>query len=356
MSYSLWPHGLSSPWNSPGLNTGVGSLSLLQGIFPTQGLNPCLPHCRQIFYQLSHKVAIIHIFSTLLVYGIFFICIQVSICKSISLFLTVAEILDIYIYHILFIPHKGQLGVPISMIQQGILGGKIANLCIYLRFISNSEMVVSWVTGILHFVVHLTSLDIYKNLFFHQEYLGDYIFQIFSKPWLLFYFLIQVRYIEVKWYYIAEFTDYVSSAQFSCSVLSDSLRPHDLQHTRPPCPSPTPGVHSDSRPSHQRCHPAISSSVVPFSSCPQSLPASVFPMSQLFAWGGQSTGVSALVSFLPKKAQGWSPSERTGWISLQSKGLSRVFSNTTVQKHQFFGAQLSSQSNSHIHTWPLEKP
>ena len=101
---------------------------------------------------------------------------------------------------------------------------------------------------------------------------------------------------------------------------------------------------------------AISSSVVPFSSCPQSLPASEsFPMSQVFTWGGQSTGVSALASFLPKNTQGWSPLEWTGWITLQSKGLSRVFSNTTVQKHQFFGAQLSSQSNSHIHTWPLEK-
>ena len=106
-----------------------------------------------------------------------------------------------------------------------------------------------------------------------------------------------------------------------------------------------------------RVSDAISSSVVPFFSCPHSLPASKsFPMSQLFAWGGQSTGVSAIASFLPKKSQGWSPSERTGWISLQSKELSRVFSNTTVQKHQFFGAQLSSQSNSHIHTWLLEKP
>ena len=111
------------------------------------------------------------------------------------------------------------------------------------------------------------------------------------------------------------------------------------------------------RPSSQWCHPAISSSVVLFSSCPQSLPASEsFPMSQLFTWRGQSTGVSALASFLPKKSQGWSPSEWTGWISLQSKGLSRIFSNTTLQKHQFFGAQLSSQSNSHIHTWPQEKP
>ena len=145
--------------------------------------------------------------------------------------------------------------------------------------------------------------------------------------------------------------------QFSRSVMSDSLRLHELQHARPPCLSPTPGVHSDSRPSSQWCHPAISSSVAPFSSCPQSLPTSeFFPMSQLFTWGGQSTGVSALASFFSRKSQGWSPLEWTGWISLQSKGLSRVFSNTTVQKHQFFGAQPSSQSNCHIHTWPLEKP
>ena len=147
------------------------------------------------------------------------------------------------------------------------------------------------------------------------------------------------------------------SVQFSHSVVSDSSRPRESQHARPPCPSPTPGVYSDSRPSSQWCHPAISSSVIPFSSCPQSFPASgFFPMSQLFAWGGQSTGVSALASFLPKKFQGWSPSEWTGWISLQSKGLSRVFSNTTGQKHQVFSAQPSSQSNSHIHTWPQEKP
>ena len=148
-----------------------------------------------------------------------------------------------------------------------------------------------------------------------------------------------------------------ASVQFCCSLVSDSLQPHELQHARPPCPSPSPGVHSDSRPSSPWCHPAISSSVVPFSSYPQSLPASEsFPMSKLFAGGGQSTGASALASFLPKKSQRWSPSEWTGWISLQSKGLSRVFSNTTVQKHQFFGSQPSSQSNSHIHTWPQEKP
>ena len=147
------------------------------------------------------------------------------------------------------------------------------------------------------------------------------------------------------------------AVQFSCSVMSDSLWPHESQHVRPPCPSPTPGVHSDSCPSSWWCHPAISSSVVPFSSCPQPLLASEsFPISQLFESGGQSTRASALASFPPKKSQGWSPSEWTGWISLQSKGLSRVFSNTTVQKHQFFSAQPSSQSNSHIHTRPQEKP
>ena len=146
-------------------------------------------------------------------------------------------------------------------------------------------------------------------------------------------------------------------AQFSPSVVSNSLQPHESRHARPPCPSPTTGVHRDSLPLSQWCHPAISSSTVPFSSCPQSLPASEsFPMSQLFAWDGQSTGVSALASFLPKKSQGWSPSEWTRWISLQSKGLSRVFSNTTVQRHQLFGSQPSSQSNTHIHTWPQEKP
>ena len=115
------------------------------------------------------------------------------------------------------------------------------------------------------------------------------------------------------------------SVQFSCSVVSDSLRPHESQHARPPCPSPTPGVHSNSRPSSWWCHPAISSSVVPFSSCPQPLPASgSCPMSQLFTWGGQSTGVSALASVLLENTQDWSPLEWTGWIALQSKGLSRV--------------------------------
>ena len=136
-----------------------------------------------------------------------------------------------------------------------------------------------------------------------------------------------------------------SSVQFSCSVMSNSLRLHGLQHSRPPCPSPTPGVYSNSCPLSQWCHPTISSSVVPFSSCLQSFPASgSFPMSQFFTSGGQSIGVSASTSVLPMNIQDWFTLEWTGWISLQSKGLSRVFSNTTVQKHQFqfFGAQLFS--------------
>ena len=141
------------------------------------------------------------------------------------------------------------------------------------------------------------------------------------------------------------------------SVVSSSLWPHELQHTRPACLSPTPGVHSNSCPLREWCQPTISSSVVPFSSCLQSFPASgSFQMNQFFTSSGQSIGVSASTSVLPMNAQHWSPLGRTGWISLQSKGLSGVFSNTTVQKHQFFGAQLSSQFNSHIHTWPQEKP
>ena len=192
MSDSFWPHGLYSPWNSLGQNTGMGSLSLLQGIFPTQGSN-----------QVSH-----------------------------------------------------------------IAGG----------------FFTSWAT---------------------REALVS------------------------------------GSVQFSLSVMSDSLWPHGLQHTRPPCPSPTPGVYSNSCPLSQWCHPTISSFVVPFSSCLQSFPASgSFQMSQLFTPGGQSIGVSASTSVLPMNIQDWSPSEWIGWISLQFKGLSRVFSNTTVQKYQLFGTQV----------------
>ena len=135
-------------------------------------------------------------------------------------------------------------------------------------------------------------------------------------------------------------TVHFSSVQFSHSVMSDSLRAHEPQHARPPCPSPTPGVHPNPCPLCQWCRPTISSSVIPFSSCPQSFPASGkdcphFQMSQLFTSGDQSIGVSTSASVLPMNIQNWSPLGWTGWISLQSNGLSRVFSNTTVQKHQF---------------------
>ena len=148
--------------------------------------------------------------------------------------------------------------------------------------------------------------------------------------------------------------NHFSSVPFSSSVMSVSLQPQGLQHTRLPCPSPTSGACSNSCPLSRWCHPTISFSVVTFSSCLQSFPASgSFPVTQFFASGGQSIGASA--SVLPMNTQDWFPLGWTGWISLQSKGLSRVFSNITVQKHQFFSAQLSLWSNSHIHTWLLEK-
>ena len=147
------------------------------------------------------------------------------------------------------------------------------------------------------------------------------------------------------------------SVQFSRSVVFDSLWPHESQHARPLCPSPTPGIYPNPCSLSRWCHTTISSCVVPFSSCPQSFPApESFQMSQLFTSGVQSIGASASASVLPMNTQDWSPLGWTGWISLQSKGRSRVFSNIIVQKHQFFGTQLSLQSNSHIHTWPQEKP
>ena len=186
-------------------------------------------------------------------------------------------------------------------------------------------------------------------------------FQLFSHFWNIFVELILIDIHLYLYFWLHSITtEFILSFQFS-SIQSLScvwhLQPHESQYTRPPCLSTTPGVHPNSCPPSQWCHPAISSSVVPFSSFPQPLPASrSFSMSQLFAWGGQSIAVSASASVLPMNTQDWSPLGWTGWISLQSKGLSRVFSNTTIQKHQFFSTQLSSQSNSHIHTWPLEKP
>ena len=147
-----------------------------------------------------------------------------------------------------------------------------------------------------------------------------------------------------------------SSIQFSRSVVSDSLRPHESQHARPPCPSPTPKVHWDSRPSSWWCHPAISSSVVPFSFCPQSLPTSVFSNESTLRMRWPKYW-SFSFSIIPSKEMPGLISFRMDWLDLLAvQGRSRVFSNTTVQKHQFFGAQPSSQSNPHIHTWPQEKP
>ena len=153
--------------------------------------------------------------------------------------------------------------------------------------------------------------------------------------------------------YFSKFVIFFITQFSSVTQWCPTLQFHGLQHARPPCPSPTPGVYPNSCPLSQWCHPTISSSVIPFSSCLQS-----FPASGSFKWvasGGQSTGVSALASVLSVNIQDWFPSGWTGWISLQSKGLSRVFSNTTLQRHHFFGTQLSSRSNSHVHTWPLEK-
>ena len=165
-----------------------------------------------------------------------------------------------------------------------------------------------------------------------------------------------VKRIKVIWW-LDRWMFLFISVQFSHSVVSNSLWPHGPQHARPPCPWLTPRVYPNLCPLSWWCHPTISSSVIPFSSCPQSFPASEsFQMSQLFASGGQSIGVSDSASVLPMNTQDWSRLGWTGWTSLQSKGLSRVFSNTTVQKHQFFTAQLSLWSTSHIHTWPLEKP
>ena len=144
--------------------------------------------------------------------------------------------------------------------------------------------------------------------------------------------------------------------QFSCSVMSNSLRPHELQHTRLPCPSPTPRAYSNSCPLSRWCHPTISSSVIPSPPAFNLSQQRSFPKSQLFISGGETIGASASESILPMNIQDWFPLGLTGWISLQAKRLSRVFANTTVQKHQFSGAQFSLWSNSHIHTWLLEKP
>ena len=190
-------------------------------------------------------------------------------------------------------------------------------------------------------------------------------FIAFSSFWYTYIIKIDTSFpIQLTWFqewkyckHSREPLSFYSSVQFSCTVVSDSLRPHGPQHIRPPCPSPTPGVYSNSCPLSWWCHPTIPFSLIPFSSHLQSFPAlGSFQMSQFFTSRGLTIGVSASTSAPPMNIQDWSPLGWTGCISLQSKGLSRVFSNTTVQNHQFFGTQVSLWSNSHIHTWPLEKP
>ena len=184
-------------------------------------------------------------------------------------------------------------------------------------------------------------------------------------PFIHVFFFFKKEFIVVELLYIAVLVSSVEQSESAISVhqfssVTQSCRtlwPHGLQHARLPCPSPTPGAGSNSCPLSQWCHPTILSSVIPFSSCLQSFPKSgSFPRSQFFASGNQSIGVSVSASVPPMNIQDWFPLRWTGWISLQSKGFSRVFSNTTVQKHQSFSSQLSLLSNSHIHTWLLEKP
>ena len=190
----------------------------------------------------------------------------------------------------------------------------------------------NWISLLL--LHYCLSLSLEPLVFLHIFHYSDVAYIYMYDYYIFLTFLSLVTIFGLK--------SILNKYQFSHSVMSDSLQPRGPQHTRLSCPLSTPGACSNSYPSSQWCHPTISSSVIPFSSCLQFFPASEsFPVSQLFPWGAQSTGVSALTSFLPKKSQGWSPSEWTGWISLQPKGASRVFSNTTVQKHQFFGTQLS---------------
>ena len=228
--------------------------------------------------------------------------------------------------------------------------GEIFNYNLFKNFLKPFFISFSSGTPILRMLVHLIlmqrSLRLSSVLFF--------LFTLFCSSEVISTFLSSSLLIRSS---ASDILLLIPSVQFSRSVVSDSLWPHEPKHTRPTCPSPTPRAHPNSCPSSQWCHPTISSSIVPFSSCPQSFAASgYFQMSQLFASGGQGTEVSGSASVFPMNIQDWFPLGWTGWISLKSKGLSRVFSNTTVQKHQFFSTQLSLSSNSHIHSWLLEKP
>ena len=250
MSDSLQPHGLYSPWNSPGQNTGVGFQALLQGIFPTQGSNPGLQNFRWILYRLSHQGSP----------GLWDH--KQSDPTEWQAHASCFHILSFLSSGLTFLPEFPQGS---SAHIKGCHADDCDKLVYWYQF--------SWVQSVSHV-------------------------QLFATPW--------------------------------------------TQHTRLPCPSPTPRAYSNSSPSSWWCHATILSSGIPFSSCLQTFPASgSFPTSQFFTSGGQNIGVSASTSVLPMNIQDWFPLGRTGWISLQFKRLSRVFSNTTVQKHQFCHAQLS---------------
>ena len=292
------PARLLHPWDSPGKNSEVGCHVLLQRIFPTQWSNLGLLHCRQTFYRLSHQGSFNH-----------------KLNKQD----------DIHSLDRLFSQFGNSKHASISGSNCGFL------TCI--QVLQEAGRVVWY----------------------------SYLFKNF--PWFVVTHTVKgfpianEAEIDVLLEFSCFFPDPIRSDQISCSVVSDSLQPHESQHARPPCPSPSPRVHSDSCPWSQWCHPTISSSVVPFSSCLQTFPAwASFPMSWPFTSGGQSIGVSASASVLPLNIQGWFPLGLTGLISLLSEGISRIFSNTTVWKNPFFGAQHSLWSNSYIHIWLLEKP
>ena len=330
--HGLQPARLLCPWDSPGKNTGVGCCFLLQSIFLTQESNPGVLHYRQILYWLSYEGSpfqwIFQSKTTLFYcsncsrFGHWELS-QIGSCAPLMCLIFLFHFVSFLIFW-----HCKMLQAPPVFLCSSFQFSSVQSL-------SHVKPCDSMDCSTPGLPVHHHSQSLLKLMPIELVMLSNHL--ILCHPLLLL--LLIFPSIKV----ISSELVLCRSDQISHSVMSDSLRPYESQHARPPCPSPTPRVHSDSCPSSRWCHPAISTSVVPFPSCPQSLPASEsFPMSQLFPWGCQSTGVfSALASFLPKKSQGWPPSEWTRWISLQSKGLSRVFSNTTVQKHQFFSAQLS---------------
>ena len=352
---TLWTVTLQAfgPWDSPGKNTGVGCHTFLQGIFLTQGLNP-----HPIWWNKSN-IGILWLFSLEL-----YQCDSATLCFYFVFRPTfIQQFPHLHCLYVFSLPHI----YPLAYCLFACLLLAYCLLTACFCFPHNFSLYIKlsrplWLFSLcsqyrLLQIFKLKTVDFPRSSFksgpIITHWKTDRLTALSLRPRLI----VQLCMDKVqRWSsrLTPSAATVVASVQFSHSVMSDSLQPHELQHARPPCPSQTPRVYSNSCPSSQWGHLTISPSVIPFSSCPQPFPASgSFAMSQLFASGGQSIGVSASSSVLPMNTQDSSPSGWTGWISLQSKGLSRVFSNTTVQKHQFFCAQLSSQSNSHIHTWPL---